>query len=175
MITTRADFHKIIDLSKPGAEVGAASGVFSLEILQWGIAKLYLVDIWETKSNIPGMASWEQHRHDDNYNQAVERLKGYPNAEFMKGLSYIVSKRIPDESLGFVYVDACHEYEYVMQDLKAWVPKLVKGGVCACHDFKNTDYGVEKAVRNFTHRKYQVHELIEDGAIENIGCYFIKE
>jgi hypothetical protein len=174
MIKSRANLHEIINLKLPGAEIGVASGVFSLEILQWGIVKLFMVDVWQTMLGIRGMASDAQSMHDQNYKDAVERVKGF-DAVIMKGLSSEVAKQIPDNSLGFVYIDACHEYDYVIEDLRLWVPKLVIGGVCALHDYGDPGYGVNRAVKEFTNGKYKVHELPEDGKIENMGCYFIKE
>jgi tRNA(Arg) A34 adenosine deaminase TadA len=40
-----------------------------------------------------------------------------------------------EESLDFIYIDANHKYEFVLQDLKLWFPKLRKGGIFAGHDF----------------------------------------
>lgn len=174
MIKSRANLHEIIDLSLPGAEIGVASGVFSLEILQWGIKRLYMIDVWQTTPGIRGMASDPQEKHDQNYRDAVERVKRF-DAIIMKCLSSEAAKRIPDNSLGFVYIDACHEYDYVLQDLELWVPKLVPGGVCALHDYGDKGYGVNRAVKEFTDGKYKVHELPEDGKIENMGCYFINK
>lgn len=174
MITTRAKLYEIIDLSLPGAEIGVASGVFSLEILQWGIKKLYMVDVWDYTPDIKGMASDQLTDHPQNYKDAAERVKDLPGV-LMKGRSVEIAKQIPDNSLGFVYIDACHYYNEVMEDLKAWVPKLVYGGVCALHDFGSTDYGVNKAAKEFTNGKYVLHTLKEDGKIENMGAYFINK
>lgn len=175
MINTRAKLHEIIDLSLPGAEVGAASGVFSLEILSWGIAKLYLVDIWQNIPSIRGMASEPQKEHDQRYQDAKKRMEPFQNAIFLKGLSTKVARQIPDNSLGFVYLDACHEEEDVFADLHAWVPKLVFGGVLAMHDYGDQNYGVKRAAMRFCNGKYKIHELVEDGRIENIGAYFINK
>lgn len=174
MIKSRANLHEIIDLNLPGAEVGSASGVFALEILTWGISKLYMIDVWEETPSIRGMAGEPQAEHDRRYQQAVERVKGYP-AVIMKGLSENVAKQIPDDSLGFVYIDACHYYDQVLNDLNVWVPKLKYGGVCALHDYKDPGYDVQRAVSKFASGKYKIHELIEDGRIENIGAYFINK
>ena len=174
MINTRAHLHKIIDLKLPGAEVGSASGIFALVILSWGISKLYMIDIWEHIPSIQGMAGEPQSEHDRRYNEAVDRVKGYP-AVLMKGLSKNMAKRIPDGSLGFVYLDACHAEKDVFEDLETWVPKLVNGGVLAMHDYGDQNYGVKRAAQRFCNGKYQIHELIEDGRTENIGAYFIKD
>lgn len=174
MIKSRAQLHEIIDLSLPGAEIGVASGVFSLEILRWGIKKLYMVDVWEQTPGIRGMASDQLTDHEANYRAAAERVKDLPGV-LMKGLSVEMAKQIPDNSLGFIYIDACHYYDHVMADLNAWVPKLVYGGVCGLHDYGNHDYDVKRAVTEFTNGKYIVHQLKEDGKIENIGAYFINK
>lgn len=54
-----------------------------------------------------------------------------------------------DESLHFVFIDASHEYDDVVADIKAWLPKMKKGGVIAGHDcYPNNPYfgGVYRAV-----------------------------
>lgn len=174
MIKSRAQLHEIIDLSLPGAEIGVASGVFSLEILRWGIKKLYMVDVWEQTPGLKGMAGDERTDHAQNYKDAAERVKDLPGV-LLKGLSTEMAKQIPDNSLGFVYLDACHEEEDVFQDLQTWVPKLVYGGVLAMHDYGDQNYGVKRAAQRFCNGKFKIHELREDGKIENIGAYFINK
>jgi predicted O-methyltransferase YrrM len=39
-----------------------------------------------------------------------------------------------DGSLDFVFIDASHEYADVCADIKAWRPKVKKGGMLAGHD-----------------------------------------
>ena len=71
----------------------------------------------------------------------------------MKGASLDMARHIADGSLDMAYVDANHEYEYVLADINAWLPKVKKGGIIAGHDYNYTDpvhgtrVGVEKAVR----------------------------
>lgn len=45
------------------------------------------------------------------------------------------SKLYEDESLDFVFIDACHEYECVKEDIEHWYPKVKPGGILAGHDF----------------------------------------
>ena len=54
------------------------------------------------------------------------------------------SKLYSDESLDFVFIDACHEYECVKEDIKSWYPKIKKGGIIAGHDFNLKQ--IQKAV-----------------------------
>lgn len=49
------------------------------------------------------------------------------------------SKYFEDNSLDFVFIDACHLYECVMMDVEAWLPKVKKGGIIAGHDYNLDD------------------------------------
>ena len=46
-----------------------------------------------------------------------------------------------DNSLDVVFLDGCHEYECVREDLPAWYPKVKSGGWFAGHDYiwRHTD------------------------------------
>ena len=54
---------------------------FSLEILNWGVSKLYLVDIWESKP-FYGDAASPQDWHDKNYREAQERVDEFLGKTF---------------------------------------------------------------------------------------------
>ena len=45
------------------------------------------------------------------------------------------AKEFADKSIDIVFIDACHEYECVKEDIAAWLPKVKKGGVIAGHDY----------------------------------------
>lgn len=45
------------------------------------------------------------------------------------------SKLYKNESLDFVFIDAGHDYEDVIDDIKCWLPKVKSGGILAGHDF----------------------------------------
>jgi predicted O-methyltransferase YrrM len=54
-----------------------------------------------------------------------------------------------DNSLDFIFIDAAHDYENVLNDIKSWYPKVKLGtGVIAGHDYS---WGpeVKKAVHDF--------------------------
>lgn len=52
-----------------------------------------------------------------------------------------------DASLDFVFIDANHSYEAVINDIRAWWPKIRPGGLLAGHDYSWT--GVARAVHEF--------------------------
>lgn len=49
----------------------------------------------------------------------------------------------------FVYIDGCHKYESVVDDLQAWWPLVEQGGIFAGHDFDHEHRGVVEAVTQF--------------------------
>ena len=53
-------------------------------------------------------------------------------------------------SVDFVFIDAAHDYDSVMRDLRAWHPKLRHDGVIAGHDWAFD--GVHRAVRDYFRR-----------------------
>lgn len=62
-INSKIDIVKLmrhLELPLVAAEIGVAEGRWSLDLLTYGIEKLYLVDVWERVPFIEGCASWEQ-------------------------------------------------------------------------------------------------------------------
>jgi FkbM family methyltransferase len=64
------------------------------------------------------------------------------------------SPLIPHHSLDFVYIDARHDYDSVMEDLEAWFEKVRPGGVIAGHDYLDAEcaagsFQVKMAVDRF--------------------------
>ena len=64
-----------------------------------------------------------------------ERTKPYANITKVKKMSLDFAREVKDQSLDFVYIDACHEYDAVKQDIQAWLPKVKPGGMIAGHDY----------------------------------------
>jgi hypothetical protein len=89
-----------------------------------------------------------------------------------KSLSHIIrpirlssleaAKLYDDNSLDFVFIDASHEYNDVVDDINAWLPKVKEGGTLAGHDIGNHD--VKKAVDS-TLKSYQTID----------GCWVVKK
>jgi predicted O-methyltransferase YrrM len=44
-------------------------------------------------------------------------------------------KDFPDESLDFVFIDADHRFEYVINDVIEWSKKVRPGGLIISHDY----------------------------------------
>jgi hypothetical protein len=169
-IKHRSELHKLLPKMPTVAEIGVAEGLFSREIVAWGVAKLWCVDLWETAS-FPGDASSPMEWHNKNYKEATERLSGFKEVEFLRGPSVPMAFYIADRSLDLVYIDACHSYECVKADIKAYRRKLKHTGVIAFHDFLNKDYGVGRAVREFAEWNDLKVNLIPENKEEDAGAW----
>lgn len=79
---------------------------------------------------------------------------------------YIIPLRLPsieaakdfeDGSIDFVYIDAAHDFDSVVADIRAWYPKVAKGGCLAGHDI-NLD-GVKRAVEQELSGRWRQQDL----------------
>jgi len=111
---------------------------------------LYLVDAY-LKVGPEGWRTAKKQRH------YFRRMKEKLAVEVANGQVHIILKwsldavnDFEDKSLDFVYIDANHNFDYVIQDIIQWVPKVKKGGVVAGHDYyhakKSKNIGVIDAV-----------------------------
>jgi hypothetical protein len=83
----------------------------------------------------------------DYFSIASKNLKPIENKiTIMKKDSVSASKCFEDEFFDIVYIDGSHEYEHVKADIKAWLPKVRKGGYICGDDYSTGWQGVVKAV-----------------------------
>jgi GR25 family glycosyltransferase involved in LPS biosynthesis len=176
-ITYRHELIKLIryfNLPEIAVAVGVGCGDFSQEMLAWDIDKLYLIDTWEHQPNVRGDSSEPQGWHDGNYEKTKRVVEPFKNiVTIIKSYSTEAASRIPDNSIGLAYIDGNHAYEYVRDDIEAYFPKLVEGGIMAFHDYLSPAYGVNRAVNEFAYGKYKVN-LIPDIHDANCGAWFQK-
>jgi hypothetical protein len=134
-----------------GAEIGVCDGRYS-EILMKTIPNLMLIGV-DPYIPYDGYKDFRKETTlDSKLAQAKKLLSPFPNYFLIISRSLEASTLIPNESIDFVFIDANHEYEYVLQDIKAWYPKVRKGGIVSGHDyynFKSGRGGVVKAVDEF--------------------------
>lgn len=157
-------YKSMVDLFPSGShfvEVGSWKGKSTayliVEIINSGKnIKFECVDTWE--------GSVEHGNIDSNslYNTFLQNmmpLKDYFTHHRMKSVD--ASKMYKDESLDFVFIDACHEYDCVRDDISSWLPKVKKGGVIAGHDYYSGKEfpGVNKAVdEHFSSNTIELHQ-----------------
>ena len=148
-----------------GVEVGVERGVYSKKLCELvPNLKLYGVDPWQIYEGYRDHVG--QDRLDLFFQETRERMKPF-NYQIIRDFSVNAAKRFEDESLDFVFIDAAHEYESVVEDIAAWAPKVRKGGIVSGHDYMNlghtgmngviTPYGVKQAVNEWVEKKKIKH------------------
>ena len=136
---------------KVGAEIGVNKGMFS----KWMChkirpLKLYLVD--------PYLSYQEYGEYSDQvalnaiYEEAQVRLAKY-NCEFVRKKSMDALRDFNDNSLDFVYIDANHSFEFVVNDIAEWSKKVRPGGMISGHDYSNYMREVRIAVDSWVEVK----------------------
>lgn len=131
-----------------GAEIGVADGRFS-EYLCKTIPNLELicVDTWEPYSENRWYLGYSRRDNNrPNEELARERMAPY-KAKMIKGFSMNAARDIENESLDFVYIDANHAFDFVIQDIIEWSKKVKTGGIVSGHDYYSFRHaGVKEAV-----------------------------
>tara|TARA_Y100000310_G_C20694545_1_gene824618 strand:- start:4630 stop:5115 length:486 start_codon:yes stop_codon:yes gene_type:complete len=99
------------------------------------IKEYWAVDPWEfdtsqemsnADQHILGMTPvlWEQY-----YRIACAAMVTMSQYRALKLLSTNAAKLFNDSYFDLVYIDALHTYDAVLADIKAWLPKVKKGGI----------------------------------------------
>jgi hypothetical protein len=127
------------NLINKGVEVGSFKGDFARTILEKWQGTLYMVDAWYELEDYNDMSNIGLNQ--DAYVEAMRSINEFRDRAYMlRCLSKQAVDLFPDESLDFVYIDANHEYSYVVEDIKLWYPKVKKGGIVAGHDYLDIDW-----------------------------------
>ena len=108
----------------------------------------YAIDHWKGSDE-----HQEHYSEKDLWKIFTDNMVKYELTRYIKPLitnSIEASKLFPDESIDFLHLDASHEYENVLNDIKAWYPKIKKGGIISGDDFDIKSWsGVVRAVTDF--------------------------
>ena len=158
-----------------GVEVGVAGGEHALSLLETlDLKKLYLVDPYELYNEYEeGKSHYgiDQLSLSQTEIMCRNRLKEFEDRlVWIKKLSSEAINVI-SEKVDFVYIDGNHQEEFVVEDIKNYIPLLKKSGVIGGHDYYNgfqrEHDGVVNAVTNFMkHSKFQLRIEMPDWWIE---------
>lgn len=145
-----------------GVEIGVQRGRYSEFLLaHWRGERLISVDPWSEAPDetYVDRANVAQDVHERRYRETLDLLAPFgARSDVWRTTSVEAATRIEPGSLDFVYVDARHDYESVLEDLEHWWPKLRPGAIMAGHDYVNGDlpngvFEVKRAVDEFFGRR----------------------
>jgi len=125
-----------------GVEVGTFKGEFAKQILDSTDIdlKLFMVDVWMGLGDEYKDAS-NHNIHITAYADTMKSIEGHEHRAIMiRTDSLRGSMMFEDKSLDFVYIDANHAYDYVVEDIKLWYPKVKHGGYLMGHDYIAMDW-----------------------------------
>jgi hypothetical protein len=121
-----------------GAEIGVLHGAFSEIVLNdWNGDDYWMIDIWRPQSPKVYRERTEGIDYTAAFVEASQRTRRFPQAHILRADSPRIAKQFQDNSLDFVYIDANHELQAVLDDLEAWYPKVKPGGLFSGHDYVN--------------------------------------
>ena len=114
------------------------------------ITEYWAVDPWQ---NNPSTPSTRKIRIEDVWTPlylcACKLQLLFPQLHVIKLFSVDAATLFPDQYFDLVFIDADHHYEEVLSDIKAWWPKIKKGGVLSGHDYGGKKIGVKQAVNEY--------------------------
>jgi hypothetical protein len=145
------------------AEIGVWKGGFSKQILRvTEPTKLHLIDPWKFETDerydgafYGGKLRLNQRCMDQIHESVLERFRTEIDAGIVRvhrQTSSEAAANFPDCYFDWVYIDGNHLYEYVKQDLFAYLPKVKVGGLITGDDYALEGWwegGVKKAVDEF--------------------------
>jgi Methyltransferase domain len=135
---------------KQAVEVGVEYGHFAYDFLrEWSGDTLLLVDDYASHPEHPG------NRLPDIVTVALTMVMNYRGRYRFFGLPSIeAAAQLPVWfKPGFVYIDASHDFDSAIADMRAWWPKIEPGGILAGHDYDPTHPCVMSAVQIFGREK----------------------
>lgn len=124
-----------------GVEVGTFKGAFAREILLNWTGHLYMVDVWRGLNDNEYQDGSNHYSHIDAFELTMLNIDGFEDrATMIRTKSTQGADLFQDNSLDFVYIDANHAYDYVVEDMEKWYPKVKNGGYLIGHDYLDIDW-----------------------------------
>jgi len=128
------------------AEVGCKSGHTTAFLLE-RLPQLHIIaiDPWKDIGNsAESYSEWNWKKIESEFWHRVEDHRWRVKQKPMTSLE--AAREVADGSLDLVFIDAAHDYENVLADIRAWWPKVREGGMVCGHDFQHRFPGVHRAV-----------------------------
>ena len=102
--------------------------------------KYYMVDLWSAQENYRQMDNATTSKNLERMEEARRNVARFgTKAVLVRKSSVEAAAQFEDASIDFVYLDARHTYDAVMEDLEAWWPKVRPGGIVAGEDYMDAE------------------------------------
>ena len=112
--------------------------------------KFYCVDTWEGSEEHTSIIKSLVENGKTLFDEFKKNIKECGVEDYITPIkmdSVKASEKFEDGSIDFVHIDAAHDYDNVLKDIKSWYPKVKPGGLVTGDDY-GWD-GVFKAVNEF--------------------------
>ena len=132
----RVEMLRLFNKGGVVAEIGVQCGEYAqhiYDVLQ--PREFYLIDCWEKQSGSYSSDPSNRSDHEAMHRVASARFSKRPGCHIIKAYSHDAVNNFADGFFDFVYLDADHTHDAVLNDLRAWWPKVKTGGVLAGHDY----------------------------------------
>jgi hypothetical protein len=142
-----------LPLNAEVVEIGSYAGESAEIFIRCGkLKQLWCVDPWQNDYDGNDKASYTcpmqvVEQCFDKMRENLPILGGRDCVTKLKMTSQQASTIFEPASLDFVYIDGCHLFESVMEDLTLWLPKIRPNGLIGGHDFAEWYPDIMKAVR----------------------------
>lgn len=143
-------------------EVGVFRGATSAALLgRFPFLDLTLVDPWDSAPPYRDLQITPEMMRDAKA-ETIRRIAPY--AERCRVLACCSDQAawlFDDKTQHLIFVDGDHSLEAVRNDIMAWKPKVIDGGILCGHDYQRWQRGVRRAV----------DELVPDRSLWNGGVW----
>jgi len=137
------------------AEIGVWVGRFMDGVLSVcdGVNEYWGIDMYrkipDSNYHEVNMLKMTNDEWDVLYSSVCKHMLKHRQLRLIREESSRAAGIFPDGYFDLVFIDGDHTYEAVLQDLKAWTPKVRKGGWVSGHDCIRRTPGVAKALEEF--------------------------
>lgn len=139
-------------MAEIGVYLGRGTAIFDEVFVSRGLDyKLVAIDHFE------GSPEHKASNSIPLYEEALKNLEPIRDRVSLLNMESLdACKKFKDSAFDIVYIDASHEYEPVLQDIKAWLPKVKKGGFICGDDYVGGWPGVIQAVGEVFEGRHKV-------------------
>lgn len=132
-----------------GAWKGKSTVWLASGVRDRGFGQVFSVDTWEGSDELQHRELLRDYATDQLFQEfwsnMEERGLG-PYVTPVRGDTWEVGSRWRGEEIGFLFIDAAHDYEHVRRDFEIWSPHVARGGFIVFDDVKDDWPGPARVV-----------------------------